>query len=233
MKNFIAVCICVFTLTACETEDLPKNTREPAQNVSPEKPVQAAQTGESAAPTESQVFSYILGKEYGLPSYMNMPSRIGEMLDLDAILQGVVDNDALAKDSSRELQISVEEQKRVDSYYAKVVEDRIAAGENAAPIVLAGPFKGGNVILADTTPMIIKYSYMQGVIMHTMFLGMSRNFGEEFDVHYFIRGIRESIFAEIDPSFRKSISKETLSRVNSLYVNRMEAIRKERRNALQ
>ena len=41
--------------------------------------------------TDDQVFAYILGQEYGLPLYLNQPPRIGEMLDLDAMVQGIVD----------------------------------------------------------------------------------------------------------------------------------------------
>ena len=76
MKNFVAICMCVFTLVACGTEEQPKNTREPALNES----LKAAPA--KASMTDDQVFAYILGQEYGLPLYLNQPPRIGEMLDL-------------------------------------------------------------------------------------------------------------------------------------------------------
>ena len=224
MKNFIAVCICVFTLVACGTDETPKNAREAVQD-SPKGP--------AASLTEPQVFAYILGEQFGLPSYLNMPSRIGAMLDLDAIVQGIVDNESVLKDSARELQVSPEVQKQIEAHYAKQVEEREKAGENARPVALAGPIKGGNVIIRDTTAPIVKYSYMQGVQMDLLFNGMRRNFGEDFDAHYFIMGIRESVFSVMDSTFQKSVSDSLLQAVSIHYKNRMKQIREERRNAVQ
>ena len=231
MKNFIAVCICVFTLLGCGADETPKNTRDVAQDGAQEQAASAKQVQDAAgvALTEAQVFAYVLGREFGLPPYLNTPPRIGEMLDLDAMLQGIVDNESVLKDTTRELQISFEKQKEIEVHYQKVAEERKEAGENAKPIVLAGPIKGGNVILTETTAMIIKYSYMQGVQIDLLFDGMRRSFGEDFDYHFFIKGVRESIFSEMDPSFQKSIPDSTLKAVNNLYKKRVQKMREERR----
>ena len=225
MKKFVTICICALSLVACGTEEQSKNTQETVQSDAKKAAVEAA----PAAMTESQVFAYILGREFGLPSYLNQPSRIGAMLDLDAMVQGIVDNASVLKDTNRVLQLSQEEQKKIEIYYAKVKEDRRVAGENAAPVALAGPITGGKVILSDTTSPIVKYSYMQGVQVHMLFTGLGRTFGEEFDTHYFILGLRESVFAEMDPSFKKSVPEDTLKAVNSRYVERINKIREEQR----
>lgn len=232
MKNFIAVCICMLMLLGCETDEASKNSRDAVQDGARGQAA-SVKNAAGAALTEAQIFAYILGGEFGLPTYINTPSRIGEMLDLDAMLQGIVDNESVLKDSTRELQVSPEIQKELEAYYAKVAEERKKAGENAKPVVLAGPIKGGNVVLTEKTPAIIRYSYMQGVQIDLLFDGMRRNFSENFDYHFFVKGVRESIFSVMDSSFQKYVPDSTLQAVNTLYMNRMNKIREERRNALQ
>ena len=235
MKNFIAVSICAFALVACGSEESSKNTRDAAQNSAPEQaaPAKNAQVAPSGTMTDAQVFAYILGRDYGLPTYLNTPDRIGEMLDLDAMVQGVIDNESVLADTNRMLQVSPEVQRQVEAHYMKLTEERRAAGANAKPVVLAGPITGGKVVISDTTSLNIKYSYMQGVQIHSLFDAVQRNFGEKLDVKFFIRGLRESVYGAMDPSFIKSVSEDTLKAVNARYVARMEKIREERRNALQ
>ncbi len=223
MKNFVAICMCVFTLVACGTEEQPKNTREPALNES----LKAAPA--KASMTDDQVFAYILGQEYGLPLYLNQPPRIGEMLDLDAMVQGIVDNEQVQKDTGFVLQVLPEEQRALEARYEQVTKEREALGDNAKPVVLAGPITGGKVVIADTTAPIIKYSYTRGVVIDGFFAGMSRTFGQKFDERYFIMGLRESVLAAMDPSFKRSVSDDTLKAVNARFVERMEEIRKEQR----
>ena len=179
--------------------------------------------------TESQVFAYILGEEYAKSLYLNTPLRIGEMLDLDAMVQGIVDNEKALKDSNWVLQVPFEEQKSLDAHYDQVAKDRAALGENARPIVLAGPITGQKVVITDTTSRIVKYSYAQGVSIDILFNGMRETFSENFEGRFFIQGVRESIYEVIDPSFKKTVSDERLQSVNMEYKKRLEKIREERR----
>ena len=227
MKIFGVVCICALVLISCGKDEASKEVRETAaQETAAEKAPQKAQPSNM---TEAQVFAYILGRDYGLPTYLNTPDRIGEMLDLDAMVQGIIDNESVLLDTNRMLQISPEVQKQLEAHYAKQTEERRAAGANAKPVVLAGPITGGKVVISDTTSLSIKYSYMQGVQIHSLFESVRRNFDERFDVMFFIRGLRESVYAAMDPSFIRSVSDDTLKAVNSRYVQRMEKIREERR----
>ena len=231
MKNFIAVSICAFALVACGSEESSKNTRDAAQNSAPEQaaPAKNAQVAPSGTMTDAQVFAYILGKVYGYPPYMNTPDRVGAMLDLDAMIQGIVDNEKALTDSTWELQLSAAAQAEINEYYNKVAEERKAAGANAPQVALAGPITGQKVVLTDTTSKIVKYSYAQGVMIDNLFDGMRKNFGEDFEGKFFIQGVRESIYEALDPSFKKTVPDGRFSAVNAKYKKRMEEIREERR----
>ena len=230
MKNFVALCICAFTLLACGTDESPKNEKNasPSQNVAQETAV-SPQDSAASSMTDAQVFAYILGQVYGYPAYMNAPARIGEMLDLDAMIQGIVDNERALADSTWILQLSADAQKEINEYYKKVAEERKAAGANASPVALAGPITGQKVVLMDTTSKIVKYSYAQGVMIDILFDGMRKNFGEEFESKFFIQGVREFIYEAVYPSFKKAVSDGRLRAVNAKYKKRMEEIREERR----
>lgn len=224
MKNFVALCICAFTLLACNADEAQKTAAEkPSQGTAP------VQKADADTMTDAQVFAYILGDVYGMPIYMNMPQRIGALLDLDAMIQGIVDNERALVDSSWVLQLSAEEQAKVNDHFANVMKEREQAGENAKPIELAGPITGQKVILMDTTSMIVKYSYAQGVSIDLLFDGMRKSFGEDFEGRFFIQGVRESIYAKLDTSFKKRVSDDRLMAVNIKYKKRMQEIREEQR----
>lgn len=229
MKNFVALCACAFTLLACETDELQKVAEKAAPAQATAQQAAARPQNEAASEmTDAQVFAYILGSVYGLPSYMNTPQRVGAMVDLDAMIQGVVDNERTLKDSTWKLQLSEEEQRGINERYEKVAAERRAAGDRAPEIALAGPITGQKVVITDTTSMIVKYSYAQGVMIDVLFDGMRKNFGEDFEARFFIQGVREFVYEAMDPSFRKAVSDERLKAVNTKYKNRMEQIREER-----
>ena len=230
MKNFVALCVCAFALLACESDE-PQKADKQAVEAQASVRENTAQPQNSAVDTttDMQVFAYILGSVYGLPSYMNTPQRVGAMLELDAMIQGIADNERALKDSSWKLQLSAEEQNAVNKHYDRVAKERREAGENASPIAIAGPITGKKVVLADTASMIVKYSYTQGVTIDILFDGMRKNFGEDFEARFFIQGVRESIYGMMDSSFKKAFTDERLNAVNTKYKARMEKIREEQR----
>ena len=223
MKNLVTTCICALSLLACGSGEKSEEIRNENSGT------QTVQTPTKDSMTESQVFAYILGEEYAKSLYLNTPPRIGEMLDLDAMVQGIVDNEKTFSDSNWVLQVPFEEQKSLDAHYDQVAKDRAALGENARPIVLAGPITGQKVVITDTTSRIVKYSYAQGVSIDILFNGMRENFGEPFEAKFFIQGVREFVYAALDPSFKKTVSDDRLKAVNMKYKKRMDDIREERR----
>ena len=230
MKNFVALCICAFTLLACESDEPQKVAEKAApEQVKAQQAAAQPQNDAASAMTDAQVFAYILGSVYGLPSYMNTPQRVGAMVELDAMIQGIVDNERALKDSTWKLQLSEEERKDINEHYEKVAAERRAAGDKAPEIALAGPITGQKVVITDTTSMIVKYSYAEGVMIDNLFNGMRENFGEPFEAHFFIQGVREFIYEAMDPSFKKTVSDERLKAVNMKYKKRMDDIREERR----
>lgn len=140
-----------------------------------------------------------------------------------------MDNERALIDSNWVLQLSTEEQAKVNEFYEKVAAERRAAGDNAPAIALAGPITGQKVILKDTTSMVVKYSYAQGVSIDRLFDGMRKNFGEDFEGRFFIQGVRESIYGMLDTSFKKSVSIDRLKAVDLKYKKRMQEIREEQR----
>ena len=225
MKNFVALCVCAFALLACESDE----PRKVAEKAAPEQAKAQPQNSAVDTTTDMQVFAYILGSVYGLPSYMNTPQRVGAMVDLDAMIQGIVDNERALKDSSWKPQLSEEERKDINEHYEKVAAERRAAGDKAPEIALAGPITGKAVVITDTTSMIVKYSYTQGVTIDILFDGMRKIFGEDFETRFFIQGVRESIYGMMDSSFKKAFTDERLNAVNAKYKTRMEKIREEQR----
>ena len=225
MKNFVALCVCAFALLACEADE----PQKVAEKAAPEQAKAQPQNSAVDTTTDMQVFAYILGSVYGLPSYMNTPQRVGAMLELDAMIQGIADNERALKDSSWKLQLSEEERKDINEHYEKVAAERRAAGDKAPEIALAGPITGQKVVLADTASMIVKYSYTQGVTIDILFDGMRKIFGEDFETRFFIQGVRESIYGMMDSSFKKAFTDERLNAVNTKYKTRMEKIREEQR----
>lgn len=229
MKNFVALCICAFTLLACGADESQKTDQKAENATTAQQTASQPQNADANAMTDAQVFAYILGDVYGLPLYMNTPQRVGSMLDLDAMIQGIVDNEKALTDSTWKLQLSAEEQKKVNEHFEKVTEERKAAGDKAPSIALAGPITGQKVVITDTTSMIVKYSYTQGVMIDMLFDGMRKSFNEDFDARFFIQGVREFVYEVMNPSFRKAVSDERLKAVNTKYRNRMEQIREEQR----
>ena len=225
MKKFVALCVCAFALLACESDE----PRKVAEKAAPEQAKAQPQNSAVDTTTDMQVFAYILGSVYGLPSYMNTPQRVGAMVELDAMIQGIVDNEMALKDSTWKLQLSEEERKDINEHYEKVAAERRAAGDKAPEIALAGPITGKKVVLADTASMIVKYSYTQGVTIDILFDGMRKIFGEDFEARFFIQGVRESIYGMMDSSFKKAFTDERLNAVNAKYKIRMEKIREEQR----
>ena len=225
MKKFVALCVCAFALLACESDE----PRKVAEKAAPEQAKAQPQNSAVDTTTDMQVFAYILGSVYGLPSYMNTPQRVGAMLELDAMIQGIADNEKALKDSTWKLQLSEEERKDINEHYEKVAAERRAAGDKAPEIALAGPITGQKVVLADTASMIVKYSYTQGVTIDILFDGMRKIFGEDFETRFFIQGVRESIYGMMDSSFKKAFTDERLNAVNTKYKTRMEKIREEQR----
>ena len=229
MKNFVALCICAFTLLACGTDESQKTDQKAENATTAQQTASQPQNAGASTMTDAQVFAYILGDVYGLPLYMNTPQRVGSMLDLDAIIQGIVDNERALKDSTWQLQVPAEEQKKINEHYEKVAAERKTAGDSASSIALAGPITGQKVVITDTTSMIVKYSYAEGVMIDNLFNGMRENFGEPFEASFFIQGVREFVYAALDPSFKKAVSDDRLKAVNLKYKKRMDDIREERR----
>ena len=229
MKKFVALCICAFTLLACGADESQKTDQKAENATTAQQTASQPQNAGASTMTDAQVFAYILGNVYGLPLYMNTPQRVGSMLDLDAMIQGIVDNERALKDSTWQLQVPAEEQKKINEHYEKVAAERKTAGDSASSIALAGPITGQKVVITDTTSMIVKYSYAEGVMIDNLFNGMRENFGEPFEAHFFIQGVREFIYEAMDPSFKKTVSDDRLKAVNMKYKKRMDDIREERR----
>ena len=117
MKNFVALCAGALVLLACETDEPQKADKQAVEALASVRE-NTAQPQNSAVDTttDMQVFAYILGSVYGLPSYMNTPQRVGAMVELDAMIQGIADNEKALKDSSWKPQLSEEERKDINEH---------------------------------------------------------------------------------------------------------------------
>ncbi len=180
--------------------------------------------------TDDQKFSYLLGTQYGVPIFVNVPNQTGEMLEMDAMVQGIKDVVKNYKDSSLKLQVDSAKMREIDAVYAKKIEGRRAAGDNAAEVKLAGPITGQPVVIDANAPENLVYSYMMGIQLGQMFVSTWKNFNQDFDVNYYVLGLREGIVEAVDPSAKLSFSTDELKRIHVKYKKKIEEIVDARRN---
>lgn len=239
MKLSHTICslsVLLFCLAACDSG---KEVDKPAAGESPKagqvQPGSQNSASKAAAPdagfTDDQKFSYMLGDQFGVPVYVNYPKRIGEMLSLDAMVQGVVDAIRKDRDSTVNLQMTQAEMASIDSLYDSVARDRIAAGDKASPVKVAGPIENKPVVIDSTSSAILKYSYAAGVQVAYMFIGVERSFEQRFSLNHFVYGLREGVASVIDDSYRMSLSRDSMKVVNSRYMKKIQGIMEKRRRA--
>lgn len=192
--------------------------------------------------TDDQKFSYMLGSQFGGPSFKNIAMQLGEYFEIDYLVQGVLDNSKAFKDTAFKLQIPRDSMSVVDSYFAEQAAERqkLARPDSATemsfegdfsklrayvdsamktlPIKPAAKYQNVTVTIGEKTTPIQKYSYIMGTQLDIMFHGVERQFDQEFDLNYFIQGLREACLNVLDTNYKTQFPMDSIKAVNDRYV---------------
>jgi hypothetical protein len=226
-SKIIAFGIALLALSACDMQ-----------------PRQAAVTDVKidANTTDDQKFSYMLGSQFGGPSFQNIAMQLGEYFEIDYLVQGVLDNSKAFKDTNFKLQIPRDSMSAIDSYFAAQAAERqkLARPDSATemsfegdilklrayvdsamktlPIKPAAKYRNTTVTIGNKTTPIQKYSYVMGTQLDVMFHGVERQFDQEFDLNYFIQGLREACLNVLDTNYKTQFPMDSIKAVNDRYV---------------
>ena len=237
-SKIIAFGIALLALSACDLQ-----------------PRQAAVTDVKidANTTDDQKFSYMLGSQFGGPSFQNIAMQLGEYFELDYLVQGVLDNSKAFKDTNFKLQIPRDSMPASDSYFAEQAAERqkLARPDSATemsfkgdfsklrayvdsamktlPIKPAAKYLNTTVTIGEKSTPMQKYSYIMGTQLDIMFHGVERQFDQEFDINYFIQGLREACLNVLDTNFKTQFPMDSIKAVNDRYVVKIREITQKKR----
>ena len=232
MKSKIfALGACALALTACDMQ-------------SSSKP---AVIGPNS--TDDQKFAYMLGAQFGGQNFTMIPRQVGSELYEDELVQGIYDNIKAEKDTTFKMQIPADSMQAVGTRFSAKARERMektrpdsaaiasingdhlkmqayvdsvnkAMPIEPAPVPTKAPVKLG----ADASDNQ-KFSYMIGVQFGAQFLSIGRQFETEFDVDYFVIGVRESAAKVRDTTKTLTLPEDTLKAVGERFNEKMKAIR--------
>ena len=197
---------------------------------------------------DDQKFAYMLGAQFGLQNFANLPWQSGEGIDEDATVQGFRDGLANLKDTSAKLQlpqdtlasVSKQIQNAMRERYFKTQPDSTAKDlsdeqrralvdslRKALPVTPAPAVANANVKLALDASLQQKFSYLVGVQFGNQFYSIGRQFQTDFDGEYFVLGIRDAGKRVRDTTFKMVLSDDSLKAVGDRYNEKLKTIREE------
>ena len=199
--------------------------------------------------TDDQKFAYMLGAQFGLQNFSNLPKRTGLGIDEDVVVQGFRDavgnlNDSTVKVQlvpdtlgavSRRIQQNMQDRyikTRPDTNVTKGMDDAqirayVDSLEKALPVTPAPAVKNEAVTLAADASEQQKYSYLIGVQFGNQFYNIGRQFQTEFDGDYFVLGVRDAGKKVRDTTFALVLPEDTLKAVGNRYNEKMKTLREE------
>ena len=212
-----------------------------------QKPVAkvAAITPNSA---DDQKFAYMLGAQFGLQNFSNLPWQTGESIDEDVVVQAFRDAYGNLKDSTVKVQLSQDTlaavSKRIQNImrerYFKTQPDSSAKDLNdeqrralidslrkALPISAPPEVKNASVTLPADASEQQKFSYLVGFQFGNQFYSIGRQFQTEFDGDYFVLGVRDAGKKLRDTTFAMVLPDDSLKAVGDRYNEKMKNIREE------
>ena len=201
--------------------------------------------------TDDQKFAYMLGVQFGGQNFKVIPPQMGEELDEDVLVQGVVDAYKASKDENAKLQISEDTLRQVRAEYNSVARTRMESirpdsatlasfnGDRmkfnaymdssikALPIVKAPAPKNVAVTLGAETTKNQKFSYFVGASFGEQFNAIGAQFNTDFDLDYFILGVRDAGAKSRDTTLSLKLPDDSLKAVGERYNEKMKVIREE------
>ena len=215
----------------------------------------ACNTGDSKAKsvaitensTDDQKFAYMLGAQFGGQNFTIIPRQMGEDLYEDALLQAIRDNVKASKDTNFKVQMVNDTLQAVGNRYTTIARKRyeetrpdsamMAEGNNekikayidsvarAQPITKAPVSTGAEVVVTNDSPDNTKFSYLLGLQFANQFILIGNQFQTEFDVDYFILGIKESVAKVADSTFAMQLSQDSLNAIGQRFQQKAQDMR--------
>ncbi len=212
-----------------------------------QKPVAkvAAITPNSA---DDQKFAYMLGAQFGLQNFSNLPWQTGESIDEDVVVQAFRDAYGNLKDSTVKVQLSQDTLAAVSKRIQNIMRERyfktqpdssakdlsdeqrralIDSLRKALPISAAPEVKNASVTLPADASEQQKFSYLVGFQFGNQFYSIGRQFQTEFDGDYFVLGVRDAGKKLRDTTFAMVLPDDSLKAVGDRYNEKMKNIREE------
>ena len=201
--------------------------------------------------TDDQKFAYMLGAQFALHNFRTVPIQMGEELDEDVVVQGLLDGVKSSKDTTFKLQISEDTLRSVIFDFQSKARARMASirpdsatnasfnGEQekfraymdsaakALPVNPAPAPKMLPVSLSADATNSQKLSYFFGVQFANQFVSIGEQFKTEFDVRYFQLGLRDAAANVRDTTKALELPEDSLKAVGERYNQKMQALREE------
>jgi thiol-disulfide isomerase/thioredoxin len=210
-----------------------------------EKPVEKAPAAITANSTDDEKFAYMLGAQFGGQNFTIIPRQMGEKIYEDALIQAIRDNVKANKDTNFKVQMDADSLQAVGNRYTVIARKRVdetrpdsamlAEGNNekikayidsvAQPIADAPVSTGAEVTIKGDSPDNTKFSYLLGLQFANQFINIGNQFQTEFDVDYFILGIKESVAKVADSTFVLQFPQDSLNAVGQRYQQKMQDLR--------
>ena len=200
--------------------------------------------------TDDQKFAYMLGAQFGLQNFSNLPWQTGEGIDEDVVVQAFHDALGNMKDSTLKLQlphdslgvISRRIQNSMRERYLKTQPDTnvtknlnndqirayVDSLRKALPVNAAPAVKNEKVTLPEVPSEQQKFSYLIGFQFGNQFYGIGRQFETEFDGDYFVLGLRDAGKRVRDTTFTMTLSDDSLKAVGDRFMEKSKQMNEER-----
>ena len=214
-----------------------------------EKAIEKAPASINANTTDDQKFAYMLGAQFGGQNFTIIPRQMGEKIHEDALVQAIRDNVKANKDTSFKVQMDTDTLQAISSRYSAIARKRyeetrpdsamMAEGNtekikayidsvaHAQPIADAPVSTGAEVTIKGDSPDNTKFSYLLGLQFANQFISIGNQFQTEFDVDYFILGIKESGAKVADSTFQLQLPQDSLNAIGQRYQQKMQDLRAE------
>ncbi|PWJ69958.1 MULTISPECIES: FKBP-type peptidyl-prolyl cis-trans isomerase N-terminal domain-containing protein [unclassified Fibrobacter] len=207
--------------------------------------------------TDDQKFAYMLGAQFAGQSATTIPRQMGEEIHVDALVQGILDNEKAVADTSFKFQIPIDTLHALNNQYYAIARERsekarpdsatlasfngdyakiqayVDSIQNTLPINPADPQSGIPMKLSMESSNNLKMSYLLGLQFDTQLLSVGKVLEMTLDYNYYILGIRDAIAKVKDSSFIMQIPQDTLQAIGLRYQKKAEEKRAEARKKFE
>ena len=199
--------------------------------------------------TDDEKFAYMLGAQFGLQNFTNLPWQTGHGIDEDVTVQGFRDAFANLNDSTAKLQLPQDsiaavsrrvQQSMRERYFKTQPDTAVVKGmsdeqirayvdslRKALPVEAAPAVKNEKVMLQANASEQQKFSYVVGAQFGNQFFSIGRQFQTQFDAEYFVLGLRDAGKKHRDSTVTLVLSDDSLKAVGDRFTEKLKTIREE------